>query len=185
MYSHPLLNPAEEGELHLRNHRAFSHLGIDLHSSLSLACHSRQPVIQSLFIQQLYLWRPVKTKQSRNWQSSLPFIEHLLCSNINEGINHLLCARIVSKYFMYILSVCMFIYISSFYRHKQPCFIDEETEAETLNYMPKTYLVIKCWGQDLNSGHLIPDPISFLTLSLPRCSCVDGKLRVREAKSCK
>lgn len=77
----------------------------------------------------------------------------------------------------------MFLYINSFCLHEQPYFIDEETEAETLNYVLKACLVNKDWGQDLNSGSLIPEPISFLTPSLPKCSFVDGKLRIREARS--
>ena len=52
----------------------------------------------------------------------------------------------------------MFLYINSFCLHEQPYFIDEETEAETLNYVLKACLVNKDWGQDLNSGSLIPEP---------------------------
>lgn len=48
-----------------------------------LACHSHHPVIQSVLIQQLYAGDPVKREQSRNWQPSPTFIEHLLCSNIH------------------------------------------------------------------------------------------------------
>ena len=73
----------------------------------------------------------------------------------------------------------MFMYINSFYLHEQPYFTDEETEAETLNYMHKACLVNKDLGQDLNSGSLSPEPISFLTPSLPKCSFVDGKLSQR------
>ena len=77
----------------------------------------------------------------------------------------------------------MFMYINSFYLHKQPSFIDEEPEAEALNYMPKACLVNKDRSQDLNSGSLIPELISFLTPSLPKCSFVGGNARVREARS--
>lgn len=46
--------------------------------------------------------------------------------------------------------------ISPFCLHKQQLyFIDEKTEAEKLNNMPKACLVCKCWGQDLSSGSVI------------------------------
>ena len=73
------------------------------------------------------------------------------------------------------VSIYLYLFIlAHFYLHKQPYFIDEETEAETLNYTSQASLVNKCWGEDLNSASLIPEPISFLTFSLPRCSSVDG-----------
>ena len=49
MYSHPLLNPAEEGELHLRNHRAFSPPGA-WPALISLTCLPFPPASHSIIV---------------------------------------------------------------------------------------------------------------------------------------